>query len=265
MKKYFAVAKITMANYLEYRWEYIIGQFRAILLLITLYFLWTKVFGQNLTLFSYNRHQIITYIILAAILRQFVITSSTEQIAGELQSWGKFFSYLLKPIGYFRYWFSVDLIYKLTNIIFISIVAFILIIFLKISFVYPPHFTSFLMFTISTILAVLIYFYIGILISSTGFWTSQVWGLQFLMVLVLEFAAGAYFPIDVLPLSIQSVIKLTPFPYLLYFPINIFLGRLTFLESTRVVMVSAVWLVIIYSLTTFVWRKGLKAYEAWGG
>src|SRR3990170_2115979 len=127
MRKYLAVGRITFANLLQYRWDFIIAQARTILLLLTLYFLCTTVFKSKITLFGFTKDQIVTYIFLAAIIRQFVLTSATDQIAGELQSWGKFFSYLLRPIGYFRFWFTVDLVYKVTSLIFIFFITAIML------------------------------------------------------------------------------------------------------------------------------------------
>jgi len=265
MKKYLAVGRIAFANILQYRWEYLLVQARAILLLITLYFLWTQVFKTRVNLFNFNREQIITYVFLATILRQFVIISATDQIAAELQSWGKFFSYLLRPIGYFRYWFTVDLVYKFAGLIPISLIIFIFVRVFNIVLTRPAGVFYILLFAISVLIAILIYFYIGILVSTAGFWTSQVWGLQFLVVLILEFSAGAYFPLNVLPSNLQFFIKLTPFPYLLYYPISIFLGKLSYLQSIQAILIATLWLFTIFLLTKFVWGKGLKAYEAWGG
>ena len=265
MKKYLAIAKITFANILQYRWEYLISQSRTVILLITLYFLWTKIFFGRFSLFGFDKQQIITYVFLAAILREFVIVSATDQIAGELQSWGKFFSYLLRPIGYLRYWFTVDLVYKLTSLVSITIIVSIILRVSNLNLVTPQEVQTIPIFTIFIILAVLMYFFIGILVSTAGFWTYQVWGLQFLVTLVLEFAAGAFFPIDVLPQTAQSLIRLTPFPYLLYYPISIFLERIPVSESIRLIMIGLLWLAVIYLVTNFVWKKGLKVYEAWGG
>lgn len=265
MKKYLAVAKITLANLLQYRLEFVIGQLRNVLLFLTLYFLWTEIYAARLTLFNFDQFQIITYIIMAMILRSTVTFSpSVDHIAGELQSWGKFFSYLLKPIGYLRYWFCVDLVYKIVSLLFILLIAFVFIKTFQITFLLP-NITNSVFFLIMIFVVTLTYFYIGILISTTGFWTSQVWGLQFLVVLVLEFSAGTFFPIDVLPQTAQSLIRLTPFPYLLYYPISIFLGKVPVSESIRLIMIGLLWLAVIYLVTNFVWKKGLKVYEAWGG
>lgn len=265
MKKYLAVARITLANILEYRWDFLIGQLRVTLLLITLYFLWTQIISTRINIFGFSKNQIITYIFLAAILRQFTLTTTADQIAAELQSWGKFFSYLLRPIGYFRYWFTVDLVYKIANLVLILVIASLFINFFNIYFINPPEISSLFLFILSILIAIFLNFYAAILVSATGFWTSQVWGLQFFLVLIMEFSAGVYFPIDVLPQSFRSIIQLTPFPYLLYYPIAIFLGKLSPEASIRAIFIGLLWLTIIYALTKFIWQKGLKAYEAWGG
>lgn len=265
MNKYMAVARITMVNILRFRWEIIIGQARTILLLITLFFLWNNVYGSNQTLFNFTREEILTYVVVAAVARQIVTVSATDQIAGELQSWGKFFSYLLKPIGYFRYWLAVDVVYKLVNLFLILLVALLFLEIFNFRVIFPKDPVLILLFLISIIIGSITYFYIGIITSTTGFWTSHVWGLQFLVVLTLEFSAGAYFPIDVLPETIQQIIKFTPFPYLLYFPIKIYLGKLTAVQSMEVIFLSLIWLVAIFLVAKFIWNKGLKSYEAWGG
>lgn len=265
MKKYLAVARITTINILRYRWEIILGQIRTIIVLLTLFYLWTKVYSTNVTLFNFTKEQMLTYIVIATVLRQIITVSATDQIAGELQSWGKFFSYLLKPIGYFRYWFTVDLVYKITNLVLTSIWALLFLKIFKISLILPTDPRSLFIFLLAIAVGALIYFYIGIIISTTGFWTSHIWGLQFLTVLILEFSAGVYFPIDVLPDHLEQVIKFTPFPYMIYFPIKIYLGHLSLDQSLIIVAIAAIWLVIIFFASKFIWNRGLKSYEAWGG
>src|SRR3989344_6209065 len=156
MRKYLAVVKITFANLLQYRWEFLIAQIRTVLLLITLYFLWTQVFKTRSILFNFNQAQIISYIFLASIIRQFVLTSATDQIAQELQSWGKFFSYLLRPVGYFRFWFTVDLVYKITSLIFIILITFIMLNILNITLTWPTEVFPILLFIVSIFIASLI-------------------------------------------------------------------------------------------------------------
>jgi ABC-2 type transport system permease protein len=78
---------------------------------------------------------------------------------------------------------------------------------------------------------------------------------------IMEFATGAMFPLDMLPLVWQKVMLFTPFPYLLFVPLKIYLGSsTTYLQLFG----SFVWVVILGLLAKFIWNKGIKSYEAEG-
>ena len=97
-----------------------------------------------------------------------------------------------------------------------------------------------------------------------GFWTAESWGPRFLIELILEFSAGAFFPLDVLPPTVQSILKCAPSPYLVFFPLNIYLERLSTIDIARGFAIELMWIVTFAALTRFVWTKGLAAYEAEG-
>lgn len=265
MKKYLAIAGITYSNIIQYRWEILVNQIRTVIVFLSLYYLWTNIFLGKTSLFGFSQREIITYLFLSTVLRQFILFSAADQIAGELQSWGKFFSYLLKPVGYFRYWFTVDLVYKIFDFVSVAIIVSIFLVLFKVSLLIPHDYLYIIIFAASVLIAMLIYFFIAVFIATTGFWTNQVWGLQFLTVLLLDFSAGAYFPLDVLPPQFQTIIRFTPFPYLLYFPLKIFLQKVTIQEAITSVLISTIWLFLIFVILQVFWRKGLKVYEAWGG
>jgi ABC-2 type transport system permease protein len=57
----------------------------------------------------------------------------------------------------------------------------------------------------------------------------------------------------------------TPFPYQLYFPVNVYLERTTGAELVAGLLIQASWVVAAYALTRFVWSRGIRHYEAVGG
>jgi len=79
------------------------------------------------------------------------------------------------------------------------------------------------------------------------------------------FFAGALFPIDVLPVALQKIIYLTPFPYLVFFPLKIWLEQVSLAAAVKSVFICFVWLVFFYWLAKFLWRKGARNYGAYGG
>ena len=56
-----------------------------------------------------------------------------------------------------------------------------------------------------------------------------------------------------------------PFPYLLFFPVNIYLGRVTSAELWQGLLVQACWVAAAYVLARLVWGRGIRKYSAVGG
>lgn len=265
MKKYYAVFQISLQNIFEYRWNFFLGRIRQIILLLTLYYLWSNVFSPGSTLFGFNFSQIITYVFIVQILRGIVMDTRSENIADEIAGSGKFFSYLLRPVGYFKYWLSVDLAYKAINVIFTAFELFLVAKILNISLVFQSDIFSWVVLVGAVVLATLMYFMLISWVSFIAFWSTQFWGVKFALALLLEFTSGAFFPLDVLPQQIRQILSLTPFPYLIYFPAKVYLGQLDQQEIIFGFLMLLFWFGLLFYLAKLTWQQGLKVYTAFGG
>jgi len=122
--------------------------------------------------------------------------------------------------------------------------------------------SAILFFLLSLLMAILIYFYINIIFGSLAFWSRDVWAPRFLLMVIMEFATGAMFPLDMLPDIGRKLALLTPFPYLLYVPMKIYLGQDSHIALSLGLAFG--WLILLWYLTRRIWQKGLKLYEAEG-
>jgi ABC-2 type transport system permease protein len=116
--------------------------------------------------------------------------------------------------------------------------------------------------------AMILGFFIGFLISasvtSIAFWTTRVWSIsEFYFAVVLLFS-GQFVPLPLMPQIIQEIARYLPFQLLLYYPIQLVLGKLTTAEIIEGYVVGAIWLPISILLFKWVWREGLKRYSAVG-
>jgi len=73
------------------------------------------------------------------------------------------------------------------------------------------------------------------------------------------------FPINILPPALAHILNFTPFPYLLYFPVNVYLGAIKGLDLAQGLAIQFAWLAFFWLLSQFVWRRGIKKYSAVGG
>jgi ABC-2 type transport system permease protein len=64
---------------------------------------------------------------------------------------------------------------------------------------------------------------------------------------------------------IRQILYLTPFPYQMYFPISIYLGKAAGAELWRGLGIQLLWVIMAYVFARWMWRRGIKKYSAFGG
>ena len=205
----------------------------------------------------------LTYVLLVFIVSNFVFATRTQDIGNEINE-GKLTNYLLRPISYFKSIFARDVSDKVINFIFTLVEFVIFFLILQPSFILQTNFL--LLFTASLALAggVIVYFCMSCLLGFLGFWTVETWGTRFIFIILLDFLAGNFIPIDILPPLVAKTLLLTPFPYMFYFPIKIYIGQLSIGEILYGLIVLLIWIAILMKSVSKVWQSGLRLYSAEG-
>jgi len=261
MKKYLSLFTITLQEIFTYRLNMLMWRVRQVFVFLIPFFIWRSVLGQGGDIYGYSFAAIMTYLFGTTILRSLVMGSRTVDLGWMINS-GYLTIPLMRPLKIFGLFFVRDLADKLFNLGFM---------FLELPLIYfifkPPIFLQtnplILLYAVcSTLLAILIYFYINVIFGSLAFWSRDVWAPRFLLMVILEFATGAMFPLDMLPIVWQNVINFTPFPYLLFIPLKVYLGSGNLVYSQ--LFISLIWTVVLAMLAKYIWSKGIKSYEAEG-
>lgn len=260
MKKYLSIFSITLQEYFVYRLNMFMWRVRQVFVFLLPYFLWRAVLGGGGDIYGYDFAGIMTYLFGTTILRSLVMGSRTVDLGWMINS-GMLTIPLMRPLNMFGFLLTRDAADKLFNLSFMFIeIPLIFLIFRPPVFLQADPYA--IMYTIvSIIFAILIYFFINIIFGSLGFWTRDVWAPRFLLMVVLEFATGAMFPLDMLNSLWQCVLLWTPFPYLLFIPLRIYLGS----SETLVYLIGQfIWVTLLYLFARYIWRRGLLRYEAEG-
>lgn len=265
MNKYTSVFVISLAQEFAYRANFIMWRLRNIVQLLVIYFLWDTVYADpNKLLFGYDRAKMMTYVFGVLILRSIVTATRSNDVPGEI-SRGDLINYLVKPVHFFKYWFSRDLASKVLNLAFSAVEGVALYMILRPQLSFPPSSVSFLLFLLSIVIAVVLYFLLVMTFASITFWVvEQAWGLMFLLFVFTDLLGGIVFPIDILPALVQKLIYATPFPYLIFMPIQIYLGKLNYLESLQSIAVALVWVFLLAFLLRKLWAFGVQQFRAEG-
>lgn len=232
-------------------------------MLISLYFLWSAFLINRSSVMGYSRDQIFTYVFLMSLLRAFVLAAVTYRIPVEI-AMGRLSDTLLRPISLTGFWATQDAASKTLHLVAAVFELSVFFALFRPPFYIATSVQAWAGFTLSTLGAMVLYFQMSYMLGVIGFWTGQSWGPFFLFETTLEFCAGSYFPIDVLPVALQKFLSFLPFPYLIYHPLSIYLGRETGSALLNTLVMQTVWMVILGIMSAVLWRKGLRRYAAEG-
>jgi len=263
MKLYFQVAKNTWDEMMTYRFNFMMWRIRNVLQLLTVYYLWLAVTPQNGQIFGYSRSLILTYVLGASFVGSIVFSTRTQEMGDNINN-GELSQFLVRPLRYLGYWFARDIGDKLFNVSF-AVAEILIFYFILRPSLFLQDQLSLLFFTaLAVLIAVIMNFFIGSLLGMIAFWSPEVWAPRFIFFMLVSFFAGGMFPLNILPVYLQRIFAVLPFAYLQYFPVSIYLGKVS---STGLLFgfgVALFWSILLYIIVSIVWRRGLKEYSSEG-
>ncbi len=260
--KYFAIYRLSFATQLTYRLNFFLGRVRNIIILLVLYTLYTTL-TKNTSFAGYSQEQFITYLFLLHVLRNFIFGSQSRLPASEIND-GTFSTYLMKPLKHPFYTYMRELAERLTLVLTSLVELFVLWLILQTKLLWQSDFTLLFCFFISVILAHFLYVIFSYLVSMIAFWSREAMGPRFLFEWMLEMMSGAYFPLSILPIAVGTLLHFLPFMYMLYVPIQIYLGKIPAENIFSSLLIQCTWILLLGMITGVVWKKGLKKYSSEG-
>jgi len=268
VKKYFTLFILTIKEYFVYRLNFVLWRFRVVLNILLPLFLWTSVFEKNAAIGSYDKTQFVSYLLYGNLIATFVFGTRTFDISSDIND-GKIINILLKPVSFFSYHFTREVADKTVNLIFAIFEILFLIWLFKLDIVSPGNLFLFVPIFINSIL---ISYFINLILSFIGFWTTEVWPIRFIFIVLLYFVAGSYFPLDILPDPIYRLVLFTPFPYMFYLPTKILINQQLTTSNVagainnlpQLLFFSYFWLFASYYIAYKIWRLGIKSFSFWG-
>ena len=97
-----------------------------------------------------------------------------------------------------------------------------------------------------------------------AFWLTRVMAVNQVYYVALLFLSGQAAPLALLPSPVQLLATALPFRWLVAFPVELLLGRLTLQEAFLGLAMQGLWLAISLLVLRLVWRAGVRHYSAVG-
>src|ERR1044071_9037530 len=227
-------------------------QYRANLLMYLLYWLvspiiylavWTSIANSKGSVSGLTANDFVTYYMTLLIVDQITSNIVIHTFAYKVQD-GSLSGELIRPIHPMLTNALVN------NIAFkaLTIMGFIPI-WIILFFLYKPDYSH---LTLTGILlavpAVIMGFLVGFLLSaattSLAFWTTRVYSIhEFYYAMILLFS-GQFVPLQLMPKVIQDIAQFLPFQMLIYYPIQLILGKLSQAQIIQGYVVGLAWLIV---------------------
>lgn len=268
MRKYRHVLNIGLQNNLTYRINFLSRALFGLIPLIAILHVWKTIFAgkdDDPQVAGYTLAQMISYYLLVTVVDALTAVNEDDwQIAADIKD-GNISQFLLKPVDYLTYRLSLYVAGRVGYLTVAAIPLALFILSLHQYFVPPDSWAAFGLFLLSALMTALLQFFLSYAMALLAFWVLEVSTFIFVLYAFEYIASGHLFPLDILPPAISQVLSFTPFPYQLFFPVSVYLGRVSGAELWQGLAIQAFWVLAAYGLARWLWARGIRHYEAVGG
>jgi len=266
LQKYRHSFLIGIQSNLVYRWNFAVRGFFSLFHLAVVFILWSAAYEGKTELGGFRLDQTITYFVMLVVLQFFIGAFNEDyQISEEIRN-GLINQFLLKPINYFGYRFSIYAAARMVSGLLVIIPLLVALPFLKDYLTFPHEWWRLAIGLPAMALSAVIQFSIAYCFGLLTFWFLEIQGFVILSMAIEMVLGGQIFPLDLLGPKVLNVAQYLPFYYQMYFPAAIFTGRLNdWTLALRGLGFELVWVLVLLVLNQFLWVRGLRRHTAVGG
>lgn len=171
---------------------------------------------------------------------------------------------LLKPMSYFGFWMAQDLGRSAVNFLLraLPIMAFYALVY---DITYPTSAGQWVALGVSIFLAWITSFSWRFLINLSAFWSPNAVGFCRLFFAASWFLSGFFMPLSFFPDWFQRLCYATPFPQMVYTPIEIYLGQLSSAQTVQALSTQVVWIFALVVMGQLTLMAGVRRLVVQGG
>ncbi len=269
MLKYAHIFHVGLQNALAYRANFFFRAVFGLLPLTATLALWQAIFRSNPdreTVAGYTLGEMMAYYLLMTVVDALTaVTEDDWQIAADIRE-GRLSPLLLKPLDYLAYRLSL---FAAGRVVYAAAALLPVGLFVLLHHQHGPGLPAdplqLLAFGLALLLTALLQFLISFTTALLAFWLLEISTWVFILFAFEYLAGGHLFPLDILPAGVQAVLQFTPFPYQLFFPVGVGLGRIEGPALVQGLTLQLFWVGVFYGLARWVWARGLRHYTAAGG
>lgn len=262
------VIAVGIADALAYRGSLFLHALFQLFPLVTALLLWSAIYREGdpgMKPGGFSAHHMLSYYLLMNILR--VVTSVDDvsfTVTREIRD-GTLNKYLIRPVSYLLYHWHLRMGQIVMAFLLLALPAAGLLLAARSILVVPEESWRWGAFALSVMLGVQIGFLISFVIGLYAFWVLETSAFLHAMFPIQLALSGGWFPLELLPPKIFSLLNVLPWAYQSYFSMRIYLGNVGPAETAYGLLIQLAWVAVLTGLARVLWRRGLHRYAAVGG
>lgn len=265
MKKlwpYLAFAKKSFLGRSAYRFNHFMGILNTILRIFIFWEIYRALYGRQSEIDGITLTMVTTNFILSIGLDA-VFYVNDYYLPSRIQS-GSIATELLLPVSVHGRMLADNLGNALFQLFFHFVPA-VAVSVLFIGIAVPAGPVMLLLFLFSALLGYGVLWTISFVAQMFSFWLINIWSIVTIKNAFINVLSGSMIPLWFMPDWMQGVIRFTPFSSIYFTPVQIYLGQLSLPEILRGFLIQLFWIVFLFSLGMFLWKKGQKKLVVQGG
>lgn len=232
------------------------------------YFLWKTIYQNSASgvMGGLTQNQMITYIFMSYIASSIINIGVCGDVGSNVVD-GSIATYLIRPMDYRMSLIARALGSSIYHFFIPSILVWIgLEVYrscaLGLAFTSLPNI---LLFLLSCMLSFLLYVLFDFCFGMLSFVTTYIWGMLIIRNALMAFLTGQLIPLTFFPEWLQRVFDFLPFSSMNYVPVMIYLGTFSTAEILFCIGRQILWVIIMYLMGSYLWRKVTKRLVILGG
>lgn len=254
--------KTTMAAMFQYRASLLIWMIGQVLEPLIYLIVWSAVSNSaGGSVGSYTTRDFAGYFVVLMLVNQFSYTWIMYEFEYRVREGILSFA-LLKPVHPIHSDIADNVSSKLLTLPAMVLIAVGLAVAFQASI--SPQPWAILVFIPVMLMAFMVRFLLEWTLALAAFWTTRVSAINQTYFVLMLFLSGQIAPLTLLPYPVQILADVLPFRWMIGFPVELLLGKLSPLEALIGLGAQAAWLLIGFVLLRIVWKAGTKVYSAVG-
>lgn len=250
---------------LSYRVDFWLSLFCSLFSKVGLaYFVWKEIFALRgvETIAGYSFHGMMMYYVISAFVYE-INALDLSFFSGEIYD-GAITRYLVFPLSFFGFKYVTRM--ARASVHFVQIGIALALFYFSVGIPAGIHisFVSSVLGILATVLASYLIFVMTACFELVCFWVDKVWSLGVILQLTSQFLGGVYIPISAFPDSMQGLLGVLPFYYVVAFPVRVFFGEVALEQVVWGLGLAIIWATIFTLIARAIWRRGMLQYSGVG-